>query len=180
VGQPEDTIVAVATAPGRGALDVVRLSGPRAAEICAAFIRPDPRGKPARHNFAARAIGVGGVLDRLTCTRFRAPSSYTGQDAVELCCHGGGAIARRLVELAVENGARPAEPGEFTRQAYEAGKVVLTISPLKHNWAVRFLSHEVYRDTDAFAAALASGQVADRVAEILGPRKRKAAPVAAN
>jgi len=125
VGQPEDTIVAVATAPGRGALDVVRLSGPRAAEICAAFIRPDPRKKPARHNFAARAVGVGGVLDRLTCTRFRAPSSYTGQDAVELCCHGGGAIARRLVELAVENGARPAEPGEFTRQAYEAGKLDL-------------------------------------------------------
>ncbi|MCX7020946.1 MAG: 50S ribosome-binding GTPase [bacterium] len=122
---PEDTIVAVATAPGRGALDVVRLSGPRAAEICAAFIHPDPRKKPERHNFAARAQGVGGVLDRLTCTRFRAPRSYTGQDAVELCCHGGGTIARRLVELAVESGARPAEPGEFTRRAYEAGKLDL-------------------------------------------------------
>ncbi|OGD78787.1 MAG: hypothetical protein A2Y64_07840 [Candidatus Coatesbacteria bacterium RBG_13_66_14] len=126
MGHPsKDTIVAVATAPGRGALDVVRLSGPRAAEICAAFIRPDPRKKPARHNFAARAQGVGGVLDRLTCTRFEAPRSYTGEDAVELCCHGGGAIARRLVELAVENGARPAEPGEFTRRAYEAGKLDL-------------------------------------------------------
>lgn len=122
---PNDTIVAVATAPGRGALDVVRLSGPAAAEICAAFIRPDPRKKPARHNFAARAEGVGGVLDRLTCTRFEAPSSYTGEDAVELCCHGGGAIARRLVELAMESGARLAEPGEFTRRAYEAGKLDL-------------------------------------------------------
>ncbi|HUT98089.1 MAG TPA: tRNA uridine-5-carboxymethylaminomethyl(34) synthesis GTPase MnmE [bacterium] len=121
----KDTIVAVATAPGRGALDVVRLSGPRAAEICAAFIRPDPRKKPARHNFAARAQGVGGVLDRLTCVRFEAPKSYTGQDAVELCCHGGGTIARRLVELAVESGARPAGPGEFTRRAYEAGKLDL-------------------------------------------------------
>lgn len=119
------TIVAVATAPGRGALDVVRLSGPESAEICAAFIRPDPRKKPARHNFAARAEGVGGVLDRLTCTRFESPGSYTGEDAVELCCHGGGTIARRLVELAVENGARLAEPGEFTRRAYEAGKLDL-------------------------------------------------------
>lgn len=122
---PDDTIVAVATAPGRGALDVVRLSGPASAEICAAFIRPDPQKKPARHNFAARAQGVGGVLDRLTCTRFEAPSSYTGEDAVELVCHGGGAIARRLVELAVESGARIAEPGEFTRRAYEAGKLDL-------------------------------------------------------
>ncbi|HDR06360.1 MAG TPA: tRNA uridine-5-carboxymethylaminomethyl(34) synthesis GTPase MnmE, partial [Candidatus Coatesbacteria bacterium] len=120
-----DTIVAVATAPGRGALDIVRLSGPRAAEVCAAFIRPDPRKKLVRVNFVARAEGVGGVLDRLTCTRFEAPQSYTGQEAVELCCHGGGAIARRLVELAVENGARPAEPGEFTRRAYEAGKLDL-------------------------------------------------------
>lgn len=55
-------------------------------------------------------------------------------------------------------------------QAYESGRAVLTISPLKHNWAVRFLSHEVYRDVDEFAAALASGQVAQRLAEILGPR----------
>ncbi len=122
---PNDTIVATATAPGRGALDVVRLSGPASAEICAAFIRPDPRGKPARHNFAARALGIGGILDRLTCTRFEGPKSYTGEDAVELCCHGGGAIARRLVELAVESGARLAEPGEFTRRAYEAGKLDL-------------------------------------------------------
>jgi tRNA modification GTPase len=122
---PNDTIVAVATAPGRGALDIVRLSGPGSAEISAAFVAPDPRKKPVRYNFAARAAGVKGVLDRLTVVRFEAPRSYTGEDAVELYCHGGGAIARRLVELALESGARLAEPGEFTRRAYEAGKLDL-------------------------------------------------------
>ncbi|MCK4593434.1 tRNA uridine-5-carboxymethylaminomethyl(34) synthesis GTPase MnmE, partial [bacterium] len=121
----KDTIVAQATAPGRGALDIVRLSGPDSAKICAAFLDPDPQTKPARYNYTARAKGLKGVLDRLTAVRFEAPRSYTGEDAVELYCHGGGAIARRLVELAVEAGARVALPGEFTRRAYEAGKLDL-------------------------------------------------------
>lgn len=122
---PNDTIVAIATAPGRGALDIVRLSGPDSAKVCAVFITPDPREKPARYNFTAQAGGLKGVLDRLTVVRFEAPRSYTGEDAVELYCHGGGAIARRLVELALEAGARLALPGEFTRRAYEAGKLDL-------------------------------------------------------
>ncbi len=120
-----DTIVARATAPGRGAVDLVRLSGPRAVEITGHFIEPRPADRRPRYVYQARAGGVDGVLDRLLAVRFAGPRSYTGEDVVELSCHGGGAIARRLVEIAVGFGARPAEPGEFTRRAWEAGKLDL-------------------------------------------------------
>lgn len=61
-------------------------------------------------------------------------------------------------------------------QAYESGRAVLTISPLKHNWAVRFLSHEIYRDIDEFTQALESGQVVNRLCEILGHRQVRNIP----
>lgn len=123
--EANDTIVAIATAPGRGALDVVRLSGPRAVEIGDALLDPPPSTRPPRYCHPARVRGRSGVLDRLLAVRFAAPRSYTGEDVLELSCHGGGLIAARLVELARAAGARPAEPGEFTRRAWEAGKLDL-------------------------------------------------------
>jgi len=118
-----DTIVAIATAPGRGAIDIVRLSGPQAVAIADSFLTPQPSRKPPRQIYLANA--ELGLLDQLTVIRYEAPASYTGEAAVELFCHGGGVIARRLVELAVQAGARPAAAGEFTRRAWEAGKLDL-------------------------------------------------------
>lgn len=120
-----DTIVATATPQGRGALAVVRLSGPRAAEILLA-VAPELEGlPPARRATLARILhpSTGEPADRALVTWYPGPGSYTGEDAVEISGHGGG-LAPRLVEEACRAaGARRAEPGEFTRRAFLAGKV---------------------------------------------------------
>ena len=123
-GSAQDTIVAIATPPGRGALAVVRVSGPRAIEIGARLVRPWP--DEPRHATHARVHDARGEeLDDVVAVFFRAPASFTGEDAVEITCHGG-AVAPALVAAAfVAEGARPAEPGEFTRRAVLNGKLDL-------------------------------------------------------
>ena len=119
-----DTIVAVATAPGRGALAIVRVSGADAIAIGAKLVRPWP--DEARRVVHARAYDAAGQeLDDVVVAFYRAPASFTGEDAVEITCHGG-AVAPALVAAAfVSAGARPAEPGEFTRRAVLNGKLDL-------------------------------------------------------
>jgi tRNA modification GTPase len=119
-----DTIIAIATPPGRGALAVVRLSGAKAIEMGARLVRPWPR-RP-RHAIHARVHDARGEdLDDVVALFFRAPASFTGEDALEITCHGG-AVAPALVAAAfVSIGARPAEPGEFTRRAVLNGKLDL-------------------------------------------------------
>ena len=123
-GSAQDTIVAIATPPGRGALAVVRVSGPAAIEIGAKLVRPwpdEPRDVTHARVYDAR----GEELDDVVAVFFRAPASFTGEDAVEITCHGG-AVAPTLVAAAfVAEGARPAEPGEFTRRAVLNGKLDL-------------------------------------------------------
>jgi tRNA modification GTPase len=124
----EDTIVAVATPPGRGGLGVVRLSGERAVEIACALIR-----LPKLPLETQRAtLGVlcdpetDRSLDQVVVTCFRKPHSYTGEDVVEISCHGAPVILRYLVELCLARGARVAEPGEFTLRAFLNGRMDLT------------------------------------------------------
>ncbi len=122
-----DTIVALATAPGRAGVAIVRVSGPEAWAIGAkiADIPEVPRSLAGtfRHvRFRARA---GEVADDGVILFFAAPRSYTGEDVVELQCHGGGIPSRLLLEAAVAAGARPAEPGEFTKRAFLNGKIDL-------------------------------------------------------
>ena len=121
-----DTIVAAATAPGPGALAVVRISGPDAFSLRRA-LAPDLRAPAARQAILAglRDPETGELLDRGIVTSYPAPASYTGEDMVEISCHGGYLIPGLLVEHAVEAGARMAEPGEFTRRAYLNGKMDL-------------------------------------------------------
>ena len=121
-----DTIVARATAPGPSALAVVRISGPEALAVRDALV-------PGLHDRASRRATLGTlrdpesgeVLDRGIVTSFRGPASYTGEDMVEISCHGGHLIPGLLVECALAAGARMAEPGEFTRRAYLNGKMDL-------------------------------------------------------
>ncbi len=122
-----DTIAAVATAPGQGALAVVRLSGPGAFDVLLA-VAPGLDALPsARH---ATLAGIhdptdGSLLDRALVTTFPGPESYTGEDVVEISTHGGWMAPALVVEACRAAGAREALPGEFTRRAYLNGKVDL-------------------------------------------------------
>jgi tRNA modification GTPase len=121
---PSDTIVAPATAPGRGGIGVVRLSGPGVPGIATGLLLrglPEPR----RATLATFRDGAGEALDTGLALYFPAPHSYTGEAVLELHGHGGPAVLAALVERAVELGARRAEPGEFTRRAYLNDKLDL-------------------------------------------------------
>lgn len=121
---PSDTIVAPATAPGRGGIGVVRLSGPGVPVIASALLRqglPEPR----RATLATFRDGAGEAIDSGLALYFPAPHSYTGEAVLELHGHGGPAVLASLVARAIELGARRAEPGEFTRRAYLNDKLDL-------------------------------------------------------
>ena len=120
----DDTIVAIATPPGRGALAVVRVSGARAIEAGAKLVRPWP--DAPRHATHARVYDARGEeLDDVVAVFFRAPASFTGEDSVEITCHGGVVAPALIAAAFVAEGARPAEPGEFTRRAVLNGKLDL-------------------------------------------------------
>ena len=123
----QETIVAISTPAGRGGIGVVRLSGPQAREISAPLLR-------LRHELAAgRArfgelidVATSAVLDEAVATYFAAPHSYTGEDVVEIAMHGSPVLLEYAVRQCCANGARLAEPGEFTQRAFLAGRIDLT------------------------------------------------------
>ena len=119
-----DTIVAQATAPGRGALAIVRLAGPRAHEIGRATIERWPT-SPRTVQLSAVRDARGVELDQAVVIRYDAPASYTGENAVEIITHGGAVVATTVVAALIARGARLATPGEFTRRAVLNGKLDL-------------------------------------------------------
>jgi tRNA modification GTPase len=112
-----DTIVAIATPPGRGGIGVVRLSGPDARRISRCLITHDRDLEP-RHATFTRARLQGDTIDQILATYFPGPRSYTGDDVVELSAHGSPVVLRAIVAAAMSSGARLAEPGEFTLRAF--------------------------------------------------------------
>ncbi|MXX54984.1 MAG: tRNA uridine-5-carboxymethylaminomethyl(34) synthesis GTPase MnmE [Gemmatimonadetes bacterium] len=126
-----DTIVALATPPGVGAVALIRLSGPRAQEIAGGLANKDEESATAwpERRCRLRSLyrpGSDDVLDRALFTLFRAPRSYTGEDLVEISTHGGVSIPASVVDACVALGAREARPGEFTQRAFLNGKLDLT------------------------------------------------------
>lgn len=119
-----DPIAALATPPGRAALAVIRLSGEGAFEVAARVIEGF-RPHPARRATLATFRSSDGPIDRGLYTVFPAPRSYSGEDLVELSCHGGLQVPARLLAALQAAGARPAMPGEFTRRAVLNGKLDL-------------------------------------------------------
>jgi tRNA modification GTPase len=119
------TIAAVGTAPGRGALAIVRLSGPDVSTIAERLLQPVPR--TARQAIRSRVINPtdGSPLDDVVVTRFVAPTSFTGEDLLEITTHGGYRAPASVLAAAIKAGARQAEPGEFTRRAVLNGKLDL-------------------------------------------------------
>ena len=125
------TIAAIATAPGAGGIAVVRLSGPESYAVAARVFRPANPNKNVEEAKGYTALFGSFVegddaFDEGVALFFREPHSYTGEDVVELSCHGGSAVARRLVEACIAAGAAPAAPGEYTRRAFLNGKMSLT------------------------------------------------------
>lgn len=123
-----DTIAAIATAPGRGALGIVRVSGAAAIPICDSIFR----GKQSLAEAGDRTALVGEVtrrdgaaLDQVLVLATRGPRTATGEDVVEITCHGGMLVPRLIMRRLTEEGARPAEPGEFTKRAFLNGKIDL-------------------------------------------------------
>lgn len=122
-----DTIAAVATAPGPGALAVIRVSGPQAHGVLRALAPESGAGVPARvASLVALSDPLSGeALDQVVAVRYDAASSPTGEDLVELSCHGGWLVPSLVLQACLDAGARRAGPGEFTRRAYLHGKLDL-------------------------------------------------------
>jgi tRNA modification GTPase len=121
----EDTIVAIATPPGRGGIGIVRLSGPDAPQLLLPHLELRSSLLPGRARYCAIVDG-GARLDEGVVTWFAAPNSYTGEDVLEVAAHGSPVILDLLVRRALEAGARLARPGEFTQRAFLHGRIDLT------------------------------------------------------
>ena len=125
----DDTIVAIATPPGRGGIGVVRLSGPNAQSIAGALLSRHAGLKARTATLATltRAAGDDDAeqIDQVLATFFPGPASYTGDDVVELSAHGSPVVLEAIVEAAMRSGARLAEPGEFTFRGFLNGRIDL-------------------------------------------------------
>jgi tRNA modification GTPase len=125
----EDTIAAISTPIGEGGIAIIRLSGPRAFDIADAMFF-SPRGKPSQfptHTIHFGTIGKNGdLIDQVMLTVMRAPRTYTAEDVVEINCHGGLLTAKKVLASCLSQGARLAQPGEFTKRAFLNGRIDLT------------------------------------------------------
>ncbi|HEX9684755.1 MAG TPA: tRNA uridine-5-carboxymethylaminomethyl(34) synthesis GTPase MnmE [Burkholderiales bacterium] len=118
-----DIIAAISTAPGKGGIGVVRVAGPRLEALMSGIVRTPL--SPRRATLADFMDSHGSAIDRGIALYFPAPHSYTGEDVLELHGHGGPVVLQLLLRRCVELGARPAQPGEFTRRAYVNDKIDL-------------------------------------------------------
>jgi tRNA modification GTPase len=124
-----DTITAISTPPGEGAIALVRISGANAIQIAARIFR----GKEQPSRFASHVQHLGEIvgaenelIDQAVVSIHRAPASYTGEDLVEISCHGGALVSAKVLEACLRAGARAARAGEFTERAFLNGKMDLT------------------------------------------------------
>ena len=161
----DDTIVAIATPPGRGGIGVVRLSGPEARAIAAGFLRLRHDLKPSRATFAdLLEPETGERIDEAVITWFEKPHSYTTDDVVEISAHGAPVVLRHIVEIALARGARLAEPGEFTMRAFLNGRLDLTQAE-----AVR----DLVESQTLYQARVAAQQLEGALSRRLQPVKKK-------
>ena len=125
--QDDSTIAAIATARGEGGIAIVRVSGPRARAILEGAFAPASGEISDRRLTYGRVVdAAGAVIDEAMAVFLPAPRTYTREDVAELQCHGGSVAARRTLARVLELGARPAEPGEFTKRAFLNGRIDLS------------------------------------------------------
>ena len=176
-----DTICALATAPG-GALGIIRVSGPKAFDAVSAISSVDCASAAANTVHFTRLVAPAAtvpaspiepllsdavlphhdeVIDEALVTVFRAPHSYTGEDSVEISCHGSRYILNKVLELLIQNGCRMAEPGEYTMRAYLNGKMDLSQAE-----AVADLITSSNQTTHQMAMSQLRGHFSSRLAEL--------------
>jgi len=122
-----DTIVALATPPGISGIAVIRLSGDDAIDIASSCFKGkiDLRNSPTHRIYYGKIVNNSECIDDVTLSIFRKPNSYTGEDVVEISCHGGMIIYNEIIKKLIHNGARLAQPGEYTKRAFINGKMDL-------------------------------------------------------
>jgi len=161
----DDTIVAIATPPGRGGIGVVRLSGPEAISIATPHLRLASKLDANRAHFGELIDpATDDRIDEVVVTYFAKPHSYTTDDVVEISCHGSPVVLRHLVEMALARGARLAEPGEFTMRAFLNGRIDLTQAE-----AVR----DLIDSQTLYQAQVAARQLDGALSKWLQPIKQK-------
>lgn len=162
----EDTIAAIATPAGEGGVGIVRVSGVDAERIAGlVFVRKQGRSGKLRSHMLYHGVicdpDSGRTLDEVLVTVMRKPHSYTGEDVVEIHCHGGIVVVRQVLGVIMARGARQAEPGEFTKRAFLNGRIDLTQAE-----AVFDLVHARTRKAVDLALNQAKGQLAQWVDEV--------------
>src|SRR5712692_9394174 len=162
--QIRDTIVAIATPPGRSGIGMVRLSGGDARAIAGKILRIGREWKPWTATLAELIDDNGNVVDQVVATFFENPRSYTAEDLVEIACHGSPVVLRFCVERACAAGARLAEPGEFTLRAFIHGRIDLPQAE-----AVR----DLIEATTLYQARIAAQQVEGSVSRRIMPFKEQ-------
>jgi tRNA modification GTPase len=163
----DDTIVAIATPPGRGGIGVVRLSGADARAIARPMLRlaHGHDFEPGRAHFGELIEpATGERIDEVVVTFFAKPHSYTADDVVEISCHGSPVVLRHVVQMAMAQGARLAEPGEFTMRAFLNGRIDLTQAE-----AVR----DLIESQTLYQAQVAARQLEGALSKRLQPAKQK-------
>jgi len=161
----DDTIVAVASPPGRGGIGVVRLAGSAAKEIALPMLRNKSELAPSRAIFAELIDPIDSTrIDEVVVTYFAKPNSYTTDDIVEISAHGSPVVLRRIVEIALAAGARMAEPGEFTMRAFLNGRIDLTQAE-----AVR----DLIESQTLYQARVAAQQLGGGISRQLKPIKQQ-------
>ncbi|PYK72077.1 MAG: tRNA uridine-5-carboxymethylaminomethyl(34) synthesis GTPase MnmE [Verrucomicrobia bacterium] len=125
---PRETIAAISTAAGEAAIALVRISGENAIEVADKIFhgKHPPSDLESHTQHLGQIIENGSVIDQAMLSVHRAPQSYTGEDLVEISCHGGALVTAKVLETCLRAGARPARPGEFTERAYLNGRIDLT------------------------------------------------------
>ena len=160
----KETIAAIATPPGIGGVGLIRVSGPAAEGIARRLFRPSPSGNFLSHHLYHGEIAApvtGDILDEVLIAFLRGPRSYTGEDTLEISCHGGPLILRTVLEEVLRAGARPAERGEFTKRAFLNDRLDLTQAE-----AVQDIITAQTRPGLAAAVGQLKGKLAGRVEEI--------------
>src|SRR5918993_1464168 len=122
----DDTIVALATPAGIGALGIIRLSGSKSIEIINSLYSSKDLAKQSSHTLHVGYLESGEkVLDEVVISIYKSPRSYTGEDIIEISCHGSPFVLQQVIDACIEKGARIAKPGEFTQRAFLNGKLDL-------------------------------------------------------
>ena len=126
----DDTIVAVITPPGEGGIAALRLCGPRSLNILNRFFKPayhrNKKFTPFLLRYGYFAIDDNSAIDEITAVYMPEGDSYTGLEQVEIFCHGGRLVVKKILDELITGGARPAAPGEFTRLAFLNGRIRLS------------------------------------------------------